>query len=464
MRSTGHPISYAFLFSLVIIACSQMAYSEDTGKLPTVTYRDGVIIDSHLPYKKPFEITGPAYAFGQPVNMVHASILETDGHTPVSTQPWIRQKAEETEFVITVPALGTLGKNYKIELDFYTGVAHDSTTIGFLSAQIDDSLKHVGRGDITLDEVKQIVEYFVKLNVGQHIVGANLSYVFPTPGGGNQIQPQPSREINEHFKRLSNSYGTIFSLTRTIEQNSDNLAAKVSDLHDQQKVIDAMVAANPKDPNLPQAKRSLKFIEDEIAKKRAKQDSDKARLAKQEKLARDEMTIFLRDQYSRELVINTGYRYVWAGKAELERYRLGTVLGFGLAVHNITGHGINRSEVESAVYTGLKYRLGPVDPELPNPYLSGNSRWSFIFGVLVANDLGFQDQKFKPISGLMPVGGIALDIRPDINLTLGAVVYKQPSVNPLATDRTRTRMSLWLSLDMDADLVNRIGGIIKPKE
>lgn len=143
-----------------------------------------------------------------------------------------------------------------------------------------------------------------------------------------------------------------------------------------------------------------------------------------------------------------------SAKAEIDRLWIGTIVGAGGA-----RLGGASADLNVFMYAGAKFYFGPVDPDLPRNrmYATDLSHWALTVGGVIGTLTYKSQQQADLFAGLKPMVGISYEPHPMLVFNLGAIFFRQPSINPLATNITsKQRVGAYLGLNFDIDLVNRI--------
>ena len=143
-------------------------------------------------------------------------------------------------------------------------------------------------------------------------------------------------------------------------------------------------------------------------------------------------------------------------ETELDRVMVGTVFGFGTAMLSM-----KNTEVGGFSYMGLQLYFGPVDRRKMDPYRTKLSRWSILVCLLYKSELIYKGQTlgdfwggFKPLMGIGYA--LPLPILKAISINGGFIFYSQPNINPLAATDPKPKISIFIGLSFDFDLINRL--------
>ncbi|MDH3892380.1 MAG: hypothetical protein OEV49_15000 [candidate division Zixibacteria bacterium] len=394
-------------------------------ELQTIKLIGHTFSKTSVPYNKPFQITGVLPLYAGPVDAVVLKIERKSkaggsGKTPPGGY-WIRSSEKDSEFKIAVGPLTPIHADFEFTFQFLIKVPTDPRSLVRISSAVENRLTELGKtNDFKFTLVTLLPN--IELALTEQLVGAvpasaiqygSFTGAEVAANGDVQLGSQPLQATNTELKRIGKLYGPL-------KLTLDNLKLELQQTR----------------PNQTTIENYEKLIE----QKRAG--------------IRTELQSLLDDYYLPEAKILVTSDPS-AAKAEIDKLRISTVIGGGFAVLNSTGHG--SAEIEGTTYTALKFRLFElVDRSLPDPYPTGRSRISLVVGGLLSNEFRYRGQQLESFGSFFPVIGLGYDINPNFGITIGAVFFKQPSLNPLASNRDSEKAALWLSLDFDADLLNKL--------
>lgn len=403
------------LLALAILATFLATKTSAGDNTPKVELVQGILNAESVPYNRFFEIHGELSSRGEPVDAVKLRVTKSKSDAFVRESVWWRPDEAAGEFRILVPPLTPIGEEFTFTFEFFVRPPTDGRPIErIVQRSVEQAVEraYVPRG-ITATQIQTILESRLSADLGFFASEHMVRYASQVDRGGEsrlELGENPSPLMGDALETAVIPIGKLVNSRRTLEDE---------------------MARNSNDPRI----QSLKVTVDQ-----------------HEREARDALRELLATHYVREAKIQSETR-TWASKAQIDKLRTGSVIGFGAAVFDPSDS--EDREAKGNAYLGLKYRFALIDRDLPQVYRGWSTRMSATFGVLLSNDLKYRGQDMNDIGGVMPVLGIALDINPDFNLTVGAVFFNQPKANPLADD-SDLRVALWLSLDFDADLFNRI--------
>ena len=405
--------SLILLAVAAVIVLPDPARSEDG--FPQVRFRGSFLDPSNCPYDKAFVIVGGIPVLSKPVSVVSLDIVRIEGNTRTSVEakplPWIAKAPEDAEFRIVVPPLKELKGNYEFTFVFFTKVPTDSVLISNLKGDIIRSIQSLSitnENDFRRSDALAVFNQCLATRLGS---------------------PQSTNVVF--------LLGSLYEDSRELDDLIDEI------------VGNALVREDIKKPGLAQQ---------DIAKKKQYIDSTNT-------LINDKLVSYLKDQYLP--VANYSLRaQSRRAKAEIDRLGLGTVFGFGNVFLGTLSNSPKESEL--AAFTGLKIRFGwlfpgvaLVDPSLDDPFPDKASHFYVVFGSLISTDLTYQGRNLVKVSGYYPVIALGYDINPHLGVSAGVVLFKQQSLNPLASSRNEEKGAFWLSVDLDADLFNALKGALK---
>jgi hypothetical protein len=147
----------------------------------------------------------------------------------------------------------------------------------------------------------------------------------------------------------------------------------------------------------------------------------------------------------------------WDTDSEVRKVQIGTAYGGAFTFLDV---GKNAAD-DGFGFLLMKFYFGPVDKTLPRPYSSWRSHFSFDVGAVSRSTVKYRGQEQDDaIAGLKPMVGLGIDIQRRIALHGGMLLFRQPSINPLATERKRLRASPFIGLGFDFDLFNQLSTMI----
>lgn len=162
----------------------------------------------------------------------------------------------------------------------------------------------------------------------------------------------------------------------------------------------------------------------------------------------------LRDRYFRQAQADLGTQRPWAGETEVRRVQIGTAYGGGFVFLDVA----DQASDDAFAFVALKFYSAPVDKTLPNAYSSGWARFAFNLGAVSNSTIRYRGQaQENAIAGLKPLVGMSFDVTRRIAVHGGAVIFRQPSTNPLATsDHDRLKAQPFLAVGFDFDAINEV--------
>lgn len=139
---------------------------------------------------------------------------------------------------------------------------------------------------------------------------------------------------------------------------------------------------------------------------------------------------------------------------QLDAINIGTAFGSSVVGLNPLNSGSEDFDILS--YSALKFYFLPVDKRMHDPYLNTPfiSRLSFLLGVSFNGKIDYKGSELDDAIGFFPILGFSYDINRYFSLDLGATLFEQAPVSPLASDR-ELRVGPILGLTFDVDLFNR---------
>lgn len=151
----------------------------------------------------------------------------------------------------------------------------------------------------------------------------------------------------------------------------------------------------------------------------------------------------------------------WDTEASTDALQVGTAIG-GAGAWLSNGEGARR---DGFMFVALRFYLAPVDRSLPLPWSEQKARFSVDIGSLYGSTLSYLGQKQREaFGGLTPTLGGSFDVNTKLALSAGIVLFRQPSVNPAAKDVTNLRIAPYVGLSLDADVLNRLKGLLSDKK
>ena len=154
---------------------------------------------------------------------------------------------------------------------------------------------------------------------------------------------------------------------------------------------------------------------------------------------------------------------VWPGKAKLEELRIGTGYGFAATYLN----PLDDYKEEALSYIALKIHFGPVDKSLPDIYAYPQkikSRLAVTIGLVFDSQIFYEGQEQKDLfASMKPMLGISYDLNRYLGFNVGAMLFRQPSTNPLAAaaaERERAKMAPYFGILFDFNVINRLNTLV----
>ena len=147
----------------------------------------------------------------------------------------------------------------------------------------------------------------------------------------------------------------------------------------------------------------------------------------------------------------------WTTPTNLSNWLIGTNYGYGATALSTKG------KPDFFSFVGLKFYFGPVNYDWIDPYPTSGSRLAITLSAVFLSDITYLGQKQDDLFGtIKPMIGISYDIQPKIVLNFGLLFFRQPNINPLATNTEPAKISPYFGISFDIDVLNRLKNLIKP--
>jgi hypothetical protein len=496
---------WLFAFPLLLIAPPTCGAADSGSELSEFCYQNGQIEAEYLPYNKKFVLTGSTALPRRNVDFVTLRTQGIDKHLC-----WQRPEGDTTKrFRIIVPALTSLHHSYEFTLTYYAKLETvDPQTRVLVDATIEALLK-LEREPITDEDVRNSLEQQLEqLNSASESSSERGTLVLYPPDCGRIKRPFPSPGISE---QLAMSLGQASLQLKTIREKSLSLATaeegyeKWLELNADSlertmtRMQESARLAASRNQDLGFTEEDIQLLQDAVHQIEEKADTIRnspalrpnqwrqpiprvnegllgelrqhartifslkhnldAKLAayqNTENTVLEEVKSLLGQYVTEELSVSFA-EDTSAPQTEINRLRIGTAYGYYSAL--LSGAGI---EHEGFAAVALKYYWSPVDRSLKNPFPTWKSRWSFTLGSVFSSDIGYKGQEQDDaFGGLKPMIGINYDRRL-FGLNAGIVLFRQPSVNPLAAGvRSDVRIAPFLGMTFEFDALNRIRDLLK---
>jgi hypothetical protein len=508
--------------SLLVLPVLLPAQAPDLGEVPAVQYESGGIKSQYLPYGRRWAITGsPATSRGV-ADVIWARIKpHTKAEFKDNVGPcWVRPRTAAGELDKTVNAFRInfgrdtdrlrLGEPYDLRLDFYSGAVSGLVLNPIVKAAFDTAVEHAAvNRSLNSGELLDIINLEVHRALGPLMTGDNPALIRLQPltlEGICQVDAEiPAASLDaeqsralqdavidqilgrdvdavlelvgdsiEHFGKTLPDFSKKLFLAAKRSKDKRITAEEISALSEavsrsrspERKVIDRLLAAA--DPKTCPSKLSP------LTKGDCDQLDALAKLFRRfadTEASRPDATQIQVRRKDVQLTLEGAYRVV--GRTEIVAYsyenavatsdklRIGTAYGFGAA---FLSPFRNRS-ADAFALVGLKLYRWAVDKSLPDPYFGRpNARYSLVFGFLSNSSLRYRGQAQEKLAGdLMPILGIADDLKNDVTFQLGIIGFRQPSTNPVASltnSNSKPRIAPYVSLGIDFDAANRLKSLL----
>ncbi|MFV1884989.1 MAG: hypothetical protein ACMZ7B_10915 [Balneola sp.] len=178
----------------------------------------------------------------------------------------------------------------------------------------------------------------------------------------------------------------------------------------------------------------------------------------------------LKTRLSNFYAVNTSYtlnEYTdLAETDDTDQLRIGTAYGVAAIPINCCG---SKTDWDAVSYVTLKFYWGQVDKRLkgrlryPEDGKWGKknsglkSRTALTVGAVFQSELVYKGQTQTDLLGnIKPMIGLSYDISSNFEFNIGAVGFRQPSINPLATNIKNVRAALFMGFTFDINVINRV--------
>lgn len=508
---------YLLLFIIAAI-CTQnflipeTSANKEVENLPVIRYYQGKLESDYLPYYKKFVISGSTKLHNYDADIVKLNVEINKDYC------WVRPYNDTTtEFRIVVDKLEKLGKEYKLIFSFYTNPFKNKDFVKNIANNLIENLekKFKSSSSITLDEIKKEAAEELKKAVDNkckdiskesqcyQISGNNCPTIMQQGCSTKEFDfSTPVAELLMDFLSkdlLFNYYDVQYKNARVkfeecYDENKKNesdeilkeMNEKIKNENDQgkkgkmkkdlkdfkealaepekapEKLVDRIkenwgtLYADHKSflsdiiskiDNIRTPYRIKEEKKKEIAEIKGGDDPDKIRT----KLM-NEFEIALSDFYIESYNNIRVGEVTWTNETEIKRLRISSMFGYGACALSSS-----ETQLDGFAYMGVKVRLGPVDRKIEKPYPYFRSRLSLSFGTVFKSDITYKGQKQdKAVGGIQPMIGINYDIDRWLGINCGFLFFRQPNINPLAVDKKKIRMALYLGVSFDIDIFNEI--------
>lgn len=499
------------LFSCIAVMSCSGLFAPDSAmgqSLPEIELLQGTINAKYLPYGKKFILKGSALLSTDTADVLHMTISFKDKE--VFSTVWLRKfKSNETEFRIVVDKPLDFNKEYTIKLSFYSqaslGDQSMKTIINSVKAKALSAAKaRTFTGNDLGNFVKEAIDGLSKNNPkfgyitieGREVTfhkGAAVSYPGATAPGWEELVATYAllaTDVEKNEKNLVDAQRSInilssddvfeeliSSLKKESETNA-KLRYNVIDVANLRSLLALPKGTNPfqrliKDINdkflifadVKLKKRLLDLQEAFIDYTQAAEALDTLKSS----LSQAQQKVDAIDAKIQDGVVAAGTAFLtdrtFVSKSELESIRIGTTFGFAYTALAFQKDEQEKKSLTSDLflYGGLKFFFGPVDKELPNPYLSSRTFWNrtaLSFGMALS-DIDFKGQILQNAAGMKPLLGFSYDASRYITIDLGGVFFKQQSISP-ERNRKKLHVRPFIGLSFDVDVFNRIRKITLP--